>query len=557
MQKRGTYTMDKALVEERASTAADDVVNQRKSFMGQSSLAKPAKEVGCFESLFGPKTYPPCAEADVVLVGGGIMSTTLGVILQHLEPSWKIVLYEGLHAAGEEATNGWNNAGTGHTAFCELNYMPEDAQGNMSDKKAVSIAEAFQLSIQFWSSLVSCGDIPQPKNFINTTPHMSFVWGEKNVAFLKKRFEILSKQPLFKGMEFTEDPKKITEWAPLLMKEREDMTGPFAATRHPHATDVNFGEVCKSLVKIMAKKGAEINMFHSVKNLRKQGDMWRLTVGKDDMKAQESEIKAKFVFLGAGGGTLPLLQKSGIPEAKGFGAFPISGGFLVCQKNEVASQHNAKVYGLAAVGAPPMSVPHLDSRIIGGKEMVLFGPYAGFSPRFLKTGSLLDWFCSFRPHNLIPMAAAGLQNLDLTVYLGQQLLASKAAQFATLKEYCPSAKEEDWSMTTAGQRVQIMKKAPWKWEGCLPSGGGILQFGTEVVFSADGTIAGLLGASPGASVAVNVALDVLGKCFPTKIKGWEPKIQELIPTHGSLLSEDPPTAEKEFKRCMKILQVVN
>jgi malate dehydrogenase (quinone) len=483
MQKRGTYTMSKELVEERASTPHGDVVNQRKSFMGQSSLAKPEKEVGCFEAWFGTKTPPPCQEADVILVGGGIMSTTLGVILQHLEPSWKIVLYEGLHAAGEEATNGWNNAGTGHTAFCELNYMSEAADGSMNPKKCVTVAEAFQLSLQLWAGLVQAGEMPNPKNFINTTPHMSFVWGEKNVKFLKKRFDVLTKQPLFKGMEYTEDPKKIMEWAPLLMKDRADTTGPFAATRHPYATDVNFGEICKELTKILARKGAEVNMFCTVKDLKKQGDMWRLTVGKDDMKAQQTDIKAKFVFIGAGGGTLPLLLKSGIPEAKGFGAFPISGQFLVCQKNEVAKQHCAKVYGLAAVGAPPMSVPHLDSRVIGGKDMVLFGPYAGFSPRFLKTGSLLDWFCSFRPHNIIPMAAAGLQNLDLTVYLGQQLLASKAAQFATLKEYCPSAKEEDWSMTTAGQRVQIMKKAPWKWEGCLPSGGGILQFGTEVVFS--------------------------------------------------------------------------
>merc|ERR1712066_609941 len=245
------------------------------------------------------------------------------------------------------------------------------------------------------------------------------------------------------------------------------------------------------------------------------------------------QVRSKFVFVGAGGWALLLLQKSKIPEIRGFMGFPISGEFLVCQNPDVVDKHPSKVYGKAAIGAPPMSVPHLDKRIISGKHMLLFGPFAGFSPRYLKTGSLLDLFKSIRPHNLIPAAAAGLQNLDLTVYLVKQLLATDNHKFAELKNFVPTAKPEDWLLVTAGQRVQIMKKDPKKI--------GILQFGTEVVASADGSICGLLGASPGASTAVQVALDVLSKCFSTngKFERWTPKLKTMIESYGTKLSDNP------------------
>jgi len=517
-------------LERRLSSTHADIVNQRESF-------KPKKVNksggGCFSCCCGPA--PPVEEVDVVLVGGGIMSATVGMLLTKLEPSWKIVMYERLGAVAQESSNGWNNAGTGHSALCEPNYTP--SKGDSVDAtKAVTVNENFQLSRQYWSYLAKEGLLQNPSEFINVTPHMTFVHGDDQLDWCRKRFEVLKEEPLFKGMQYSEDPAQMAEWAPLMMKDR-DPNEKCGMTYVPYGTDCDFGELTKGLTKAFMQKGGNLLLFHTVTALKKQKDgKWLLTVKKNDLGCGQTKVRAKFVFVGAGGWALPLLQKSGIPEIRGFMGFPISGEFLVCQNPEVAAQHPNKVYGKAAIGAPPMSVPHLDARIIGGKKMVLFGPFAGFSPRYLKTGSLMDLFRSIRLHNIIPAAAAGLQNLDLTKYLAKQLAASKRAKFAELQEFVPTAKEHDWTIITAGQRVQIMKKDPKKV--------GILQFGTEVVSAADGSIAGLLGASPGASTAVQVGLDVLRKCFEKDgtFAKWEPTIKEMIPSFGTKLSNDPDFA---------------
>ena len=468
---------------------------------------------------------------DVILIGAGIMSATLGTLLKELAPDWEITVFEKLDKAGEESSNEWNNAGTGHSALCELNYTVEKPDGSIDISKAIRINEQFQVSKQFWSYLVKNNLIRNPQDFIRPLPHISFVQGEQNVQFLKKRFEALSDNPLFQGMEFSDDPGKLKEWIPLMMKDRT-INKPIAATRIESGTDVNFGALTRMLFDHLKNQGVDIHYKHKVQDIKRTSDgLWELKVKNLDSGTVELHT-AKFLFIGAGGGSLPLLQKTGIPESKHIGGFPVSGLFLVCNNPEVVAQHHAKVYGKAAIGAPPMSVPHLDTRYIDNKKSLLFGPFAGFSPKFLKTGSNLDLFASVKPHNLVTMLASGVKNMSLVKYLIQQLMLSKEKRIQELREFVPNAKSEDWDIVVAGQRVQVIKDTE-------TGGKGTLQFGTEVVSAADGSVAALLGASPGASTAVHVMLDVIKRCFPQHLNAWEPKIKEMIPSYGLSLLQNP------------------
>ncbi|SDZ57383.1 malate dehydrogenase (quinone) [Evansella caseinilytica] len=469
-------------------------------------------------------------KTDVILIGAGIMSATLGSLLKELAPDWEIKVFEKLASAGEESSNEWNNAGTGHAALCELNYTSEKPDGSIDISKAVKVNEQFQMSRQFWSYLVNSNLIRHPQDFIMPLPHMSLVQGEKNVAFLKKRFKALSTIPLFQGMAFSDDPEKLKEWVPLIMEGRTSKE-PIAATKIDSGTDVNFGALTRMLFQHLEKQNVEINYKHLVKDMKRTDDgLWEVKVQKVESGKIEFHT-AKFVFIGGGGGSLPLLQKTGISESKRIGGFPVSGLFLVCKNPEVAERHHAKVYGKAKVGAPPMSVPHLDTRYIDNKKSLLFGPFAGFSPKFLKTGSNVDLLGSVKPHNLLTMLAAGAKELALTKYLIQQVLLSKEKRMDELREFMPNAKSEDWEVVLAGQRVQVIKDTD-------AGGKGTLQFGTEVVSAADGSIAALLGASPGASTAVHVMLEVLEKCFPQHMFEWEAKIKDMIPSYGVSLAEN-------------------
>ncbi|RTE09981.1 malate:quinone oxidoreductase [Paenibacillus whitsoniae] len=468
---------------------------------------------------------------DVILIGAGVMSATLGSLLKELVPDWKISVFEKLPTAGEESSNEWNNAGTGHAALCELNYTEEKPDGSVDISKAIKINEQFQVSRQFWSYLVEKKLIENPQEFIMPLPHMSMVQGDNNVKFLKKRFEAMSSNPLFQGMEFSDDPKKLMKWIPLIMEGRTSKE-PIAATKIDTGTDVNFGALTRLLFDYLVEKDVKVNYMHSVENIKRTRDgLWQLKV-RNLYNGVAEYHTAKFVFIGGGGGSLPLLQKSGIPEGRNIGGFPVSGIFMVCNNPEVVEQHNAKVYGKAPVGAPPMSVPHLDTRYIDNKRSLLFGPFAGFSPKFLKTGSMFDLLGSVKPNNVATMLAAGAKNMSLTKYLIQQVMLSKEKRMEELRQFVPNAKSEDWDLVVAGQRVQVIKDTE--------SGGkGTLQFGTEVVSNADGTIAALLGASPGASTAVSVMLELMSKCFPSHIKEWEPKIKEMIPSYGQSLVKNP------------------
>ncbi|MDQ1206023.1 malate dehydrogenase (quinone) [Microbacterium sp. SORGH_AS_0862] len=466
---------------------------------------------------------------DVLLIGGGIMSATLGTFLQQLQPDWKIAVFERLGEVAQESSNAWNNAGTGHAALCELNYMPAAPDGSVDPAKAVAINEQFQQSRQFWSTLVERGVLAAPETFINRTPHMTFVRGEKDVAYLKRRYESLKQQPLFEGIEYSEDSRVINQWAPLLMQQRRKGE-PFAATRVPSGTDVDFGSLTRQLLDSMQRRGAEVLTGREVRSLKRQKDgSWQVgyrhTVGRTP-----GRINARFVFIGAGGWAIKLLQRSRIPEAKGYGVFPIGGQWLKTSNPALVAQHKAKVYSQASVGAPPMSVPHLDTRVVDGETSLLFGPFATFSPKFLKNGSPWDIVTQVRLSNLGSMLTAGATNLNLVKYLVSELLKTHKKKVDSLREFMPTADGADWELLNAGQRAQVMK-------------GGKLQFGTEVVAAADGSIAGLLGASPGASTAVSIMLGLLKSCFPDRIEGWEPQLRELIPSYGTALNPDPAAAE--------------
>jgi len=470
--------------------------------------------------------------ADVALIGAGIMSATLGALLRKLDPTLTVEIFERLDSAAAESSDAWNNAGTGHSGFCELNYTPQAEDGSVDVSKALRIAEQFALSQQFWRTLVEHGDLGDPTEFVRTVPHLSFVWGEDDVRYLEERHRRLVSSPLFEEMELSRDPARIAEWMPLVM-EGEPRTDVLAATRVASGTDVNFGALTRALIASLAgQPGVSVHLGHEVSGIRRHGEAWSLEV-RDLKTDQTRELEARFVFIGAGGYSLKLLEKSGIPECAGYGAFPVSGQWLRCTNRDVIERHHAKVYGKAEVGAPPMSVPHLDSRWIDGEKQLLFGPYAGFTTRFLKRGSWLDLLGSIGINNVLPVMSAGVENYELTQYLVGQAMLTEEERLALLRKYCPMASAEDWEVQVAGLRVQIIK--------ANAQGRGELKFGTEVVTSADGSIAALLGASPGASTAVAIMLELLPRCFPDQWRSlaWQARCRELFPSFGRSLHDDP------------------
>ena len=488
-------------------------------------------------------------KVDVLLVGGGIMSSTLGIWLNELEPGWSMEMVERLDGVAEESSNGWNNAGTGHSALAELNYTPEEKDGNVNISKAIEINESFQISRQFWSWQVRNGVLKNPHSFINSTPHMSFVWGDDNIKFLKKRYDALQASPLFKPMQYSEDHAQIAKWVPLMMEGR-DPNQKLAVTWTPIGTDVNFGEITRQFVgHLKAQPNFSLKLSSEVQDITRNKDgSWHVEY-KNLKTGDTTATDAKFLFIGAGGGALKLLQKSGIPEAKEYAGFPVGGSFLVTENPTVAMQHMAKAYGIASTGAPPMSVPHLDTRVLDGKRVILFGPFATFSTKFLKNGSYLDLLGTTTLHNVWPMTKVGVDQYPLVEYLAGQLMLSDDDRFKALQEYFPNAKKEDWRLWQAGQRVQIIKRDE--------ANGGVLKLGTEVVASQDRTIAGLLGASPGASTAAPIMLNVLETVFKEKVATpeWQAKLREIVPSYGTKLNGSAADVQKEWDYTSEVLQL--
>ncbi|WP_435953307.1 malate dehydrogenase (quinone) [Dryocola sp. BD626] len=488
-------------------------------------------------------------KTDFLLIGGGIMSASLGTWLEELQPEWKQVMVEKLDGVALESSNGWNNAGTGHSANMELNYTPERPDGTIDVTKALEINEQFMISRQFWSAQVKRGILNDPHAFINSTPHMSFVWGDKNVNYLEKRYDALQKTTLFQGMKFSTDHQQIKQWAPLVMEGR-DANQKVAATWTPVGTDVNYGEITRQLIGSLKKnKNFSLQTSAEVTDFKRNDDnSWHVTI-KDVNSGDEHAIDAKYVFIGAGGGALKLLQKTGIPEADNYAGFPVGGSFLMTENPAVTSQHLQKVYGQASVGAPPMSVPHIDARFIDGKRVVLFGPFATFSTKFLKNGSIFDLLSTTTTSNVMPMTDVGLDNFDLVKYLISQVMLSDEDRFAALKEYYPAARQEDWKLIQAGQRVQIIKKDADK--------GGVLKLGTEVVVDKQKTVSALLGASPGASTAAPITLNVLKQMFPEQFSSpeWQSKIREVVPSYGQNLNGNTALTQQVWDDTAATLQL--
>ncbi len=479
-------------------------------------------------------------EVDVLLIGGGIMSATLGVLLQQLDPALRIVMIERLSEVALESSDAMNNAGTGHAGYCELNYTPEAEDGSIAIDRALAINANFETSLQLWTSLVEIGALPAPEHFIRQTPHLSFVWndaksGANNIGFLKQRHANLQQHHLFKEMQFSDDFAQLKAWMPLIMQDRDPKT-PVAATYVAHGADVDFGLITRYLVAYLKQQNnftlLTDTKVNSIKTLKPSAEenAWCLGLYNGATKRKQT-LHAKFVFIGAGGATLPLLQKAHVEESIGYGGFPVSGQWLICNNPDVIKQHYAKVYGKAAVGAPPMSVPHLDTRIIDGKPQLLFGPFAGFTTKFLKTGSKFDLVKSVKNHNIKAMLGVGKNNIDLTKYLIKEATQTHEQRMNTLRTFLPQANSADWHLEQAGQRVQVIKNCEEHW--------GKLEFGTEIVSTKNGSLAALLGASPGASVSAKAMVDVIERCFATQLNnGWKEKLKQLIPAYGESLIED-------------------
>jgi malate dehydrogenase (quinone) len=521
----------------------------RRQFIGAAVGA--AAVWGGYSIFFGGQFRAAKADrsVDVLLIGGGIMSATLGTYLTELEPKWTFEVFERLDKVAEESSNGWNNAGTGHSALCELNYTPMDDKGVVHIDKAIEINESFQISRQFWSHQVRKGVLGNPREFINSTPHMNLVFGPENREFITKRVAALKASPLFAGMEMTTDPVQIKQWIPIMMEGRkpDEMV---TATRSPLGTDVNLGSITRQFYQHLSKNGSKITTGFEVRSITRNDDgSWRVSAFDIKDKSKIQTIDARHIFIGAGGAALPLLQLSGIPEAKQYGGFPVGGEFLVTDNPAITARHLAKVYGLADTGSPPMSVPHLDTRVLDGKTVLLFGPFATWSTKFLKNGSYFDIAKATTPSNVIPQLQVGAHEFALVKYLAQQLELSREDKMNALRHYMPEAKDEDWRLWQAGQRVQIIKNMPDK--------GGVLKLGTEVVVSADRSVSALLGASPGGSTSPAIMLSLLEKVFPEQIKSaaWQEKIREIVPSYGKKLNEHPDLLAAEWAATAETLQL--
>ncbi len=480
-----------------------------------------------------------------MLVGAGIMSATLGALLRRLEPDWSVTVIERLDAVAAESSSPWNNAGTGHSALCELNYTPQNPDGSIDISKAVRINEQFQVTRQFWAYAVENG-ILTDRSFVNPVPHVSFVRGAQRVDYLRRRQRALAGNPLFAGTELIDDPDEFARRLPF-MAAKCDFSEPIGLNWASDGTDIDFGSLARQLVGFCVRNGATALFGHEVRDMTRQSDgSWTLLIG-NRRTGEKHRLNTKFVFVGAGGDALPLLQKSGIEEVKGFAGFPIGGRFLRADNPALTAAHRAKVYGVPAPGAPPLGALHLDLRFVNGKSWLVFGPYASWSPKFLKHGHFTDLPRSVKPNNLLSMLGVGATQLTLVNYLIAQLRLSEPERVQALREFAPSAVDSDWELTVAGQRVQVIRRDRRK--------GGVLDFNTTVLGSADGSIAGLLGGSPGASTAVPAMLDVLKRCFADRYASWLPSLKEMVPSLGVELSREPALYDEVWSWGTKVLQL--
>ena len=474
----------------------------------------------------------PLYETDVLIIGAGIMGATLGSILKELDSSLRVDIVESLNNPALESSKALNNAGTGHAGYCELNYTPLLPNNKIDIQKAIQINSGFELSLQYWSYLTKKYHLFSPNKFIKRVPHISLVNGNEDRAYLKKRYLALKNNPLFKTIEFSSDFKTISKWIPLLKTKKSPKE--YAATKVEIGTDLNFGEITYQLISILkTKKNFYLHTNYKVTDLNETKDgLWSVEINNVE------KMQAKFIFIASGGNSLKLLQKAKIYEQRSYAGFPVNGQWLVCKNPKIVALHKAKVYGKAEIGSPPMSLPHLDFRIINGEKILMFGPFASFTFKFLISGSLFDFISSIKFHNLKTLCIVFLKEWPLLIYLIKQNFKSHKSRLADLRKFYPDANAEDWQLENAGIRVQIMKK---------PNiGTPKLEFGTEIIFSGKNNLAALLGASPGASISVKSMIEVIEKCFLNKKKSiaWKSKIKKMIPSYEVNLVKNPKLLKK-------------
>ncbi|WP_017975510.1 malate dehydrogenase (quinone) [Actinopolyspora halophila] len=488
----------------------------------------------------------PNEHRDAVIIGGGIMSATLSVLFSEVQPDWRIAVVEQLDEVGLESSDARNNAGTGHAGLCEFNYTPRRSDGTVDASSAVRIGEQFATSLVFWARLVERGALGPPETFIRSVPHLGFGSGADGVAYLRARWEALRDHPLFADMEFSDSPAEVASWMPL-MAEGGRGDKPMALTRTGQGTEVDFGVLTRQLLSVLEERGGTVRMRQQVTSLRRLGAEWQVET-RDRGTGQLRRLRTPYVFVGAGGGTLPLLQSARIPETRRYGAFPISGQFLRTDRPDLVAAHRGKVYGHAEPGAPAISVPHLDLRVLDGRESLLFGPFASFSPRFLSHGRLTDLPRSVHLGNLPVLLTSVRDNRSLVAYLVRQVTQSAEARMAALRRFVPAARADDWTLITAGQRVQILKR--------IGGRGTMAGFGTEIVTSAGGSLGALLGSSPGASTAVSTMLDVLATSFPQRMPEWASRLDRLVPSAQMMREPDPGRTTEEVARARRVLGLI-
>lgn len=437
---------------------------------------------------------------NVIIIGAGIMGTTLATLAKELAPELDVTILERLDHAG--AGNSWvfNNAGTGHEANCELNYTPVDEEV-ISVEKALKIHAQFNIAKQFWAHLIEKGAIKDPKSFINRTKHCTIV-SEASIEELRLRFKEMSAHHFFENMQFSEDFDEIKSWIPYLMEERP-RDQKMAATVIETGTDVNFGALTEQMAAHAVQElGVKIEYGTHVKRVhRSPTGRWLIEAEQNGSPIQH---RADVLFVGAGGGAFPLLKKSHLPFRSRFSGFPVGGRFLQAPiSEEQAEQYRAKTYGKAAVGAPPMSVPHLDLRVAEGQHYLLFGPFASFKPVLEKGRGFFDYLSSMRLHDIPGLLNVALEHFPLVKYLVSETFKGEKSMFEELESFAPGmSRKFNWKAIEAGQRVQIIKD-------------GDLQMGTEILVSSDKTYGTLLGASPGASVSPEVMLRCLEQLLPS------------------------------------------
>ena len=495
-----------------------------------------------------PGVVPDSANPDVVLIGGGIMSATLAALLEVVAPQWSITVFES--AAGrrrrELARLEQRRHRPRRPVRAELHARRARRPGGPGqgrhDQRAVPGLPPVLVAPG------RAGLTGAPKEFINPVPHVSFVTGEDGRAYMRARHEALAAQPLFDGLEYSDDPAELAEWTPLMMAGR-DPRQLVAATRSAAGTDVNFGALTRMLLEDAADRGVAVHCQPA----RHEPRPARPTAAgrspcRDTVTGERRTVRRPVRLRRRRRRRAAAAAEGGHPGDRRASAASRSAASSCAPAPPSWSQHQAKVYGQAAVGAPPMSVPHLDPRVIDGDHSLMFGPYAGFSPKFLKAGSMFDLPRSVKPNNLGSMLGVARTELALTRYLVNELLQSGADRHQTLRAFVPDGRRA----RLGDDHRRPARPGHQAGPGDRPRRAPVRHRGRRRRRRHDRRPARRL---PGASTAVSAMLDLLERCFPDRMPAWRPALQEAIPSYGRSLADDPALLAEVRASTMQTLEL--